>query len=250
MEIQMSTPITDVGIDMDGVLYPFINSFRSYCEERLGRLFLEEPKHWNFFEDWGLDASTFQEWLRDSAKTHKVFGTQMPYPTVLEAWELLRKNNIKIHVMTARPQEAWAQTAEWLEKYGLVADSLHFNPTKGFLANLTKGRAAILDDHIAFYEEAEKAGIFPCLLNQPWNQELKNANRASTVLEFANMIVGYNKVISSEAKPKGLIEKHPSKLHKQFPEPHRPFKKEHEWNPNLTKWNKQQEHPYYRTQND
>lgn len=246
----MSTQITDVGIDMDGVMYPFINAFRSYCEERLGRLFLEDPKHWNFFEDWGLDASTFQTWLQESAKTHRVFATQMPYPTVIEAWELLRKNNIKIHILTARPQEAWAQTAAWLENYGLVADSLHFNSTKGFLTKIATGKAAILDDHIAYYEEAQKEGIFPCLLNQPWNQELANANRVSTVLEFANMIVGYNKVISSGVKPKSVFKEHPANLLKKLPETHQPFKKEHEWNPNLTKWNKQNELRFYKTQND
>lgn len=192
----MSTPFTDVGIDMDGVLYPFINSFRKYCEERLGVLFLSDPVKWNFYEDWGLDEATFQEWIKDAAKSHAVFKTEMPYPTVLEAWELLRKNNIKIHVLTARPQEAWAQTAAWLSQYNLVADSLHFNKTKGFLSKISVGKAALIDDHVMYYNEAKNVGIFPCLLNQPWNQDLEDATRASTLLEFATMIVGYNKVVS------------------------------------------------------
>ena len=223
----MSTQITDVGIDMDGVLYPFINAFRSYCEERLGRKFLQDPTHWNFFEDWGLDASTFQTWLKEAAKSHTVFGSEMPYPTVLEAWEVLRANKIKIHILTARPQEAWGQTADWLEKYGLVVDSLHFNPTKDFLAKIATGKAALLDDHSVYYQEAQKAGIFACLLNQPWNQDLTDATRVRSVLEFANMIVGYNKVIASSQMTPIVPKTYTPLVSKKD----KLYKKEYEWHP-------------------
>jgi len=198
----MSKPITDVGIDLDGVIYPFSTAFRAYCQERMGQDNLPDPTHWNFFIDWGLKEETFQTWLREAATSHRVFATEMPYPSVIEAWELLRKNNIRIHVMTARPQEAWGQTAEWLDKYGLVCDSLHFNPTKTFLSHFASGRAAMLDDHIHYYEEARKAGIAPFLLNQPWNQELANANRVNTVLEFAYAVIGHNKIVDLDNFPK------------------------------------------------
>lgn len=237
----MSTVITDVGIDMDGVVYPFITAFRRYCEERLGRLFLEEPTHWNFFEDWGLDSDTFQTWLKEAALSHNVFASEMPYPTVLEAWELFRANNIKIHILTARPQEAWGQTADWLQKYGLTVDSLHFNTTKALLSHVSSGKSALLDDHVDYYKEAQGVGIFPCLLNQPWNQDLPNANRVNTVLDFANMIVGYNKIVTSpkvtSVSPKLTI----SDIHKNT----QPYKKEHEWNPPQRKFTKNPGQPYY-----
>lgn len=200
----MSKPITDVGIDLDGVLYPFSTAFRIYCQERMGQDNLPNPTHWNFFIDWGLEEDTFHTWLKEAATSHRVFATEMPYPTVIEAWDLLRKNDIRIHVMTARPQESWAQTADWLEQYGLVCDSLHFNPTKTFLSHFANGRAAMLDDHIHYYEEARKAGIVPFLLNQPWNQELVNATRVNTVLEFAYAVVGHNKVLSHDSDSKLL----------------------------------------------
>lgn len=219
----MSKPITDVGIDLDGVVYPFSTAFRFYCQERTGTTTLPEPTHWNFFVDWGLDEETFQTWLREAAVSHKVFATEMPYPTVIEAWELLRNHGVRIHVMTARPQESWGQTAEWLDKYGLKCDSLHFNPTKSFLTHFANGKAAMLDDHVHYYKEADKVGIVPFLMNRPWNQELLNANRVNTVLEFATAIVGYNTVLGMDKKKAEesvhLLPTNPNDLNKFISKP-------------------------------
>ena len=188
----MGEVITDVGIDLDGVLYPFSNAFRLYCEERLGVLNLPEPTHWNFYEDWGLDEETFTAWLTDAARTSQVFSTHLPYHGVTEAWKDLRSMGVRIHVLTARPQAAWEQTASWLTQYNLRVDTLHFGPSKAFLANLAKGKSILLDDHIFYYEEAEQAGIIPCLMNREWNESKKDANRVNNLAEFVSFIKGYN----------------------------------------------------------
>ena len=188
----MGEMITDVGIDLDGVIYPFANAFRSYCEDRMEILNLPEPTHWNFYEDWGLDEETFTAWLTDAARYYQVFSTHMPYAGVEEAWKELRDMGVRIHILTARPQSAWAQTAVWLTRYNLHVDTLHFGPSKSFLANLAKGKAILLDDHIAYYEEAERAGIVPCLMTRAWNESKENANRVTNLTEFVSFIRGYN----------------------------------------------------------
>ena len=71
----MNDLITDVGIDLDGVIYPFIDAFKIYCKERLNVSYLPDATKWNFYEDWGINHDTFQEWISEAATTHKVFST-------------------------------------------------------------------------------------------------------------------------------------------------------------------------------
>lgn len=213
----MGEVITDVGIDLDGVIYPFADAFKDYCAERMGKLFLPDPTHWNFYEDWDLDLETFNAWLTEAARTHEVFATKEPFDGVLEAWKDLRDMNVKIHVLTARPQSAWAQTAEWLTTHGLHVDTLHFGPTKAFLATLATGKTIMVDDHVAYYEEAERAGIIPCLMTRAWNSHKQNANRVNNLPEFVSFIRGFN---SNKVKVKTLAD-----------EKYVPYKqKKKEWN--------------------
>ena len=188
----MNDLITDVGIDLDGVIYPFIDAFKIYCKERLNVSYLPDATKWNFYEDWGIDHDTFQEWISDAATTHKVFSTYAPDKEVIEAWQQMKDMGLGIHVMTARPQSAWAQTADWLLTHKLVADSLHFHPSKKFLFNISKGKAAMIDDHVQYYKEAKSSSIIPCLLDRPWNQTEDNLNRVKTLTEFIGFIKGYN----------------------------------------------------------
>lgn len=184
--------ITDVGIDLDGVIYPFAAAFKKYCIERTGATNLPDPTHWNFYEDWDMDYETFQSWLHDAALTHQVFATEAPYEGVTSAWKDLRDMGLRLHVMTARPQSAWAQTAEWLSKHHLNVDTLHFSPTKTYLKAIATDQAIMIDDHVVYYEEAEKVGIVPVLMDRPWNSHKENATRVSSLPAFVDFIRGYN----------------------------------------------------------
>lgn len=184
--------ITDVGIDLDGVIYPFAPAFKKYCIERTGRTDFPDPTHWNFYEDWNMDSDTFHAWLHEAAITHQVFATEKPYEGVVSAWKDLRDMGLTIHVLTARPQSAWAQTAEWLSKHNLNVDTLHFSPRKTFLKAMAKDTAIMLDDHVVYYEEAQKSGIIPVLMDRPWNQHKKNANRVTSLPSFVEFVRGFN----------------------------------------------------------
>lgn len=217
----MGQVITDVGIDLDGVIYPFADAFREYCLERMDVNDLPEPQHWNFYEDWGLDSETFYAWLREAAETHEVFATHDPYEGVINAWHDLRDMNVKIHVLTARPQSAWAQTAEWLSKHKLHVDTLHFGPTKGLLASIATGKSILIDDHVAYYEESERNGIIPVLMDRAWNAHKENANRVSSMTEFVSFIRGYNTKIST-VKTSPVIPRIGKDLKKPITNPYNP----------------------------
>jgi len=193
----MSELITDVGIDLDGVLYPFEGAFRQYCTSVLNMQNLPTPTHWNFYEDWGMDLSTFNFHVHNAALTFNVFSRLAPYAGVQEAWKDLHDLGVRIHVMTARPQPAWEQTARWLYEHQLYSDSLHFNTSKSFLSTFSSGQAAMVDDHIVYYLEAQRSGILPYLLTRPWNTQMADANRVNSFHEFVEKIRNHNRNITN-----------------------------------------------------
>jgi len=231
----MGEMITDIGMDMDGVVYPFVPAFQRYCAQRQGKLFLPDPTNWHFYEDWDMDESTFHQWLIDAANEEQVFASEDPYEGVVDAWNTLLSMGIRIHVVTARPQAAWEQTANWLTKHGLVANSLHFNSTKGFLTSFAKQKALVIDDHVQYYDEAERSGMVPVLLNRPWNQHKEDANRVNNLAELVSLIRGYNLVKKKDAKK--LVTKEKAVKPYTDTDPYAPYKKKYDQFPlPRTKW--------------
>ena len=57
--------ITDVGVDLDGVIYPFAEAFHSYCRQRLGTPDLPAPVDWHFYRSWGIADDEFTRYLDD-----------------------------------------------------------------------------------------------------------------------------------------------------------------------------------------
>lgn len=182
--------ISDVGIDLDGVLYDFSQIFQEYCEERMGIL-LSAPTRWNFYLDWGLTDDQFASWLDDATKTDQIFNRSKPMKNVREGWDSLREQGLTLHILTHRHPVAYKQTIDWLTEYDLLPDTLHFGATKTILSQLGKGTCAAIDDHIPFYTEYVNKGILAFLHTHPWN-EAENALRADDLLDFANKIKIYN----------------------------------------------------------
>lgn len=187
-----SQKVTDVGIDLDGVVYPFYKAFRKFCQSTMGDGNYPDPTEWDFYQDWGIGQSQFSKMIKDGATTHSLFASEKPMSGVNEAWELLKKADVRIHVVTARPSTAWAQTAEWLQRNELHADHLHFTHDKTIILHGSIGHTAMIDDHVDFYNEAKNAGMLACLHTQPWNIWLENANRVESLLEFATLITNVN----------------------------------------------------------
>lgn len=184
--------VTDVAIDLDGVIYPFIPVFKYYCEQRQGRE-LPDAKKWLFYEDWDMDELMFMDWLKEATVQHEIFNCAPPDEGVQQAWKILRNLGVKIHIVTTRPNYAWAQTVEWLDGYMLEADSLIFTHDKQVLAPYAKkGRVALLEDHVYHYQAAKFVGVYPVLRDRPWNQDLPNAVRVGSFEDFVLLVQKYN----------------------------------------------------------
>lgn len=187
--------ITDIGIDMDGVVYPFMSAFKKYCEDVLEMSDLPEPTHWDFYEDWDINKKEFDALLNSAPVTHRLFASESPMKGVYKGWEMLRSMNVKLHVITARPTTAWAQTAEWLHDHDLVPDHLHFTNDKTILAHTAREHSAMIDDHHLYYQQLDKAGVFAVLHDHPWNRQFEVSYRANSLVDFARLI---NKVNNKE----------------------------------------------------
>lgn len=184
--------ITDVGIDMDGVVYPFMSAFKKYCQDVLEMSYLPEPTRWDFYEDWGMSHGEFYALLDLAPVTHRLFASESPMKNVYGGWEMLRNMGVKLHVITARPTTAWAQTAEWLHDHDLVPDHLHFTDDKTILAHTAKEHSAMIDDHHLYYQQLEKAGVFAVLHDHPWNNQFEVSYRVNSLVEFARLIKKVN----------------------------------------------------------
>jgi hypothetical protein len=187
--------ITDVAIDLDGVVYPFADAFKRYCVTILGMdaQSLHYPTRWAFYEDWGMTESEFSHHISAASHHHDLFATMPPEYYADYAWSMLRKMNLNIHVVTFRPKEAHQQTAEWLQKHNLVPDFLHFPTTsKGEIIKQIDGKVIAIDDHVDYYLDMKQAGALSVLRTQPWNEHHEDALRVSNLRNFIKLIEIYN----------------------------------------------------------
>ena len=157
-------PITDVGIDMDGVVYPFMSAFKKYCIDVLKETTFPEPLKWEFYEDWGISKQTFDTMMQTAPISHRLFASESPMENVALGWKLLRELGVRIHVITARPNTAWAQTADWLHDHELVPDHLHFTHNKTVLAYTSKGNQRLLTITTITNKRCKKLGYFQCYM--------------------------------------------------------------------------------------
>jgi len=184
--------ITDVGIDMDGVVYPFMSAFKKYCIDVLKETTFSEPTKWEFYKDWGISEDTFKTMLMTAPISHRLFASESPMDGTAIGWAALREEGVTIHVITARPTTAWSQTADWLHDHGLIPDHLHFTHDKTIITHVAKEYSAAIDDHLLYHQQLEQAGAFAVLRDHPWNRQHDVNFRVSSLLDFARLVKSVN----------------------------------------------------------
>ena len=207
--------ITDVGIDMDGVMYDFAKVFHEYAQNRMGKK-LSTPTTWDFYKEWGMSDEQFDEWLIEGVQKLRLFNCDAPMENTIEGWHLLKQNDIKIHVLTHRGHVSYEQTVQWLNRFGLYPDSLHFGTNKGILKTFATDQCASIDDYPLYYTQYDRAGVISFLRTQPWNETMY-ARRVTDLLDFANKVITINEAqkvlieLPVAPKPKSHIIWEPNK---------------------------------------
>lgn len=179
--------ITDVAVDLDGVIYPFAEAFRSYCAHRLGVPDLAPVTDWYFYRSWGLDDDQFVRYLTDACTDWDVFSVMPPEAGTAEGWNSLRAMGLRIHVITHRPAAGWAQTADWLLRWGLEPDTLTFTHDKTVAVHHAGGAVAAIEDRVENHDALLAAGVHAVLIDRPWNQGAPG-ERVRTFADFATYV--------------------------------------------------------------
>lgn len=181
-----------IGIDLDGVLYPFDDAIRKYLHYRhqFDWKAMPAPEHWHFYEDWGLTREAFDWYCNTAVDDGYLFRVSEPYAGSHEAMWKLRSAGHSIHIVTARnfglPGHVEKDTVAWLAKHELPYDTITFSHDKTVVRT-----DWFIDDKVDNFLALDKTWTIPVLMDQPWNQDAPvHCRRAKNMLDFAGMIVG------------------------------------------------------------
>lgn len=118
-----------VGVDIDGVLYPFVDQFAKW----LGVHPLPVDR-WEFFLDWGLTAEAFVGECGKAVDGGHLFRAGDPMPGAFDLLWDLREDGHEVILVTARnfgkPGASETATREWLDEHKMAYDELHFAEDK------------------------------------------------------------------------------------------------------------------------
>lgn len=165
-----------IGVDIDGVLFPFVDSLCTHAVTSLGRSkqSLPAPTQWDFSAAWGMTSAELVELMHDGVDNGALLLDEAPYPGVVAGLGRLRAAGHTVHLVTdrawlgRREQAAEARTVAWLERNKVPHDTLHF----------TKDKTAVptdvfIDDRPENYEALAGAGVDVFLRGHAYNAHVR-----------------------------------------------------------------------------
>jgi 5'(3')-deoxyribonucleotidase len=170
-----------IGIDLDGVCYSFVDSFRLWAEHTAGRQF-GSIECWDFHKEWGFTTPEFLDLMESGCKAGLVFHIGSPMPGSLEGVRAIRAAGHDVVICTTRGDYAHDATHDWLARWGFPYDEVIITAAKG-----EHNLDVLLDDgphNIAAIREAGRRGI---VFDQPWNRHV-TGERVYAWPEFVEMI--------------------------------------------------------------
>lgn len=181
----------DIGLDIDGVIYPFHAVMAEWSSARLGRPLDAVPRSWNYYGDqWGIGSEEFVALWGEGVRAGVIYSHGLPVPGALTAAVLLKRSGHRLHYVTAREVPgyvtaplAWERTARWLMEWGFPVDSLTVTNDKA-----DRRTDVFLDDAAHNYDALATAG-HPCpvLWSQPHNSG-HPGRRVREWDEFVNLV--------------------------------------------------------------
>ena len=178
-----------VGVDMDGVVYPFMEDISAYLGVHGIEADLTLWKGWDGFAAWGLTKEQWLSWVDRAADEGVLFNAMAPFPGTVEALRRLRAAGHTVHLVTARNfgtgNAAVRNTCAWLSRFDVPFDSLHFETDKTAVET-----DFFIDDHLVNYDALVGAGRQTFLLDCSFNQVDGCArNRVSSLSDAVDRIL-------------------------------------------------------------
>jgi len=184
---------TRIGLDIDGVLFPFGDRLRQYILDNSDYSEDDLSPHpnskWEFYEVWGFDKGWYEYWIEKFIQQNGfVEGPVIGGKETIAALELL-PDDVEIVLITARAehvhdrQEVINQTVQWLYDSDIPYEEIHFTSDKSSIEV-----DYFLDDRVENWKEMWNVST-SFLMAQPWNAEFEgDDNRVSSVAQYLNKV--------------------------------------------------------------
>ena len=190
-------PSLNIGLDLDGVLYPIEYDFERMIQNEVDSNFtVNDMTTWEFYKDFGLSTLEFNRMFAKYINNEEMFITQDPYPGVSEAiWKLHRMGH-KLHIVTHRETPS-AETASMLLTHAWLAKQKW--PLKS--VTIAEDKAIIqtdifLDDAVHNLERLNSVSIAmtgvsnAVCMNRLWNSDWKGLriNKFTTLVDLVSSL--------------------------------------------------------------
>jgi hypothetical protein len=162
----------DVGVDIDGCLYPYDEVMRAWATSATGQS-LAPAEDRSAWRGWEMDEESYWAMHRYGAQSGVVYGMGAPDPDLLGALRRIADAGHRIHLLSARVgfvEDAWAVTRQWLWRWGVPHETLHVVAGSKRAVALDLGVRVVLDDDPR--QAIELTGVGRVLVwAKPWNAE-------------------------------------------------------------------------------
>lgn len=192
-----------LGIDIDGVLANFNESFRelihTHTDVRLPAFTDTYPDMWDYHKQAGV-GSTDNTRLWNIIKESNTFWKNLPtYPETYDflQWASWLPSHVDVYFITSRPgHTAKAQTELWLTNNGWAEDfpqTVIISWKKGLMADALD-LTHFIDDKNENVMDVLTNGPIKCdtyMLARPWNQQLPATTRIESLTNFRQVVEDY-----------------------------------------------------------
>lgn len=183
-----------LGIDVDGVLYEFVESYRNWLCKLTGRPASDFPdaESWSFYkEQWGLTSAEYIDILVQGVNAKEVFWRGNRVPGSLEAVTQLYREGYEIVIITAREYDGILTHPRFATEHWL---GINGYPYHELIVSHDKTKAEynldiLIDDSPTNLENHGAAGLRAVAFDQRWNHLLKDHERCigwPGVIEFVH----------------------------------------------------------------
>lgn len=206
-----------VGIDLDGVIYDFNGSLRTWLRKNIDKYPLDKypfsgAYRWEFYEDWGLTQEEFVAECHAAADAGHLFRYGEPLDNARSELNRLRATGHVIVLITDRsfgttvgkvnPSEL--ATLAWIKQWDIPYDELHFTANK-----TTIPVDYMIDDRPKNFTEFQEGTLTDVWLRtRPWNKHSFECDaRVESLRGYVSYVINteYRNVIE-ETHVMGLAE--------------------------------------------
>lgn len=195
--LSVKTVKMNIAVDIDGVIADADTQFRKQMNRIFERNFpRSRVKTFKYEASFDFNDKEFKL-LYGLFLNKRIWQEVLPVRGAIESLKFLSKKS-KIIIATARPLEVKDVTLEWLKRYKVPYNEIHFTLTEKHLLseNLKYRFHYFIEDHPDYALKIADSGINVLLFSYPWNKKIKEHALIKRVSNWKQIL----KVINQDNK--------------------------------------------------